>query len=133
MEAGVVGHVWSLDEVIARFRLPEMKIVGIDDSPDRTNEKQTAFFTEPPLTVEVFAIYAQLVGKQNIFSYQDGLLVTSHSFGTDSQFLDQTEVYLSEAEKKIQGTQTRREKEHKDRLEHISKTTGRPIGQWPRS
>jgi hypothetical protein len=117
----------------ADLDLRQMKIVGINDSPERTNEKQTAFFTEPALTEEVFDIYSQMVGEQNIFYCQNGLLIASRSFGIDKEYLDQTELYLSEAEKKIQGTQTRREKQHKERLEHISKTTGRAIGRWPHS
>jgi hypothetical protein len=104
-----------------------MKIVAID--PRNTNDKQTAFFTEPPLTEEVFKVYSQVVGKQNIFRCKEGLLVTEQGFGIDKQFLDQTAEYLTDAEIQIEHAKTRKEKEHEARLKAISEGTGRPIGK----
>jgi hypothetical protein len=106
-----------------------MKIVAIDDNPENSNETQTAFITDPPLTKEVFDQYSMIVGKQNIFQCKNGLLVTSQAFGLDKQYIDQTQEFLTDAEKQIEHAKTRKEKQHTERLKNISQGTGRPIGK----
>jgi hypothetical protein len=106
---------------------------GIDDSPENTNDKETAFFTEPPVTEEVFSEYSKIIGKQNIFRRKGDLLVTTQAFGLDKQYLDQTEEFLTDAERQIEHAKTRKGKQYTDRLKSISEGTGRPIGKPVRS
>jgi hypothetical protein len=106
-----------------------MKITGIDDNPEKTNDKETAFFTDPPLTKEVFDQYSEIIGKQNIFRRKGDLLVTAQAFGLDKQYIDQTEEFLTDAEKQVEHAKTRQEKRYTDRLKAISQGTGRPIGK----
>jgi hypothetical protein len=109
-----------------------MKIIEID--PDKTNEKQVAYITDPPLSEGLFAQFTRRVRNDpNIdteFSLEDGLLVTRR-LDLDGRDLDRAEELLTETERQIQRTNDSAKTAREEFLQRISNQTGRPIRKKP--
>jgi hypothetical protein len=84
------------------------------------------------MTKDVFEIYSQMVGSQNIFTLKNGLLVTSVT-GIPKEYLDRTEEHLSNAVRQIERTKDNQEKSHQGILDRLAKETGRAAGKAPGS
>lgn len=100
-----------------------MKIIGID--PEHTDQKQTAFVTDPPLTEDIFRLYAQAFQQGNLFKRKGGLLVAEREI--PKEYLADTEQMLTQFEQQIARNIERAKKDRADLLDRVSKQTGLPI------
>lgn len=111
-----------------------MKIIEFDADPAKTNKKQVAYVTDPPLTDEVFRQFSQRVHNDpniNIeFFLEDGLLIVRR-VDLDGRDLDETEKLLTEAERQVQRAHDNAKKEREEFLQQLSNMTGRAIRTKP--
>lgn len=104
-----------------------MKIVSINTDPNVTNERRISFNTDPPLTREVFDLYSLIVGRGNMFTTQNGLLVTTQ-VNIDPRYLVQAADSLTEAERQIEAAKAKSIQARQDFLKKLSDQTEIPVG-----
>jgi len=105
-----------------------MQIIGIDGN--ETNRGQIAFATDPPITKEIFALYSQMMGINNIFKLKGHLLI-ARRLDLRPDFLNQTAEHLTQIESEVRKTRESAEKAHQKLLQRLSKQSGLPITGKP--
>ena len=109
-----------------------MKIIEIE--PDKTNEKQVAYITDPPLTENFFRQFSLRVHNDpniEIEYFLEGGLLVIRRLDLDGRDLDRTEELLTETEHQIQRTKESAKTAREELLQRISNQTGRPIRKKP--
>jgi hypothetical protein len=109
-----------------------MKIIEID--PDKTNEKQVTYITDPPLDEEVFRQFERRVRSDpniDIKFSLDGELLVVHRLDLDGRDLDIIQEALMDAERQIQRAHDIEKKAREELLQRISNQTGRPLRTKP--
>jgi hypothetical protein len=104
-----------------------MKITAIDSS--HTDQTQTAFKTEPPLTEEVLqCAINDIFGSQWADTYfeEDGLFIVPRT-GIPKEQIPEYERGLTNAENLIQQRKQHADKKREDHLRRISEDTGLPV------
>jgi hypothetical protein len=101
-----------------------MKITGIDKA--KSKQSQLALQTDPPLTPEVFDRFLE-VWQVDGFSLQGDLLFWEGSMGIDGDFIEETALYLTEAERQLAETRTSGDAALDAFLRKKSKETGLPL------
>ena len=101
-----------------------MKITGIRQN--QGVERELFIETEPPMTQALFDKFQEL-RKDSALSFRGNLLVW-HGRGTpDKVFVQQTTLYLDEAEKALTQGKNAVEDSRKQFLEEASERTGLPL------
>jgi hypothetical protein len=104
-----------------------MKITAIDRS--HTDQTQTAFKTEPPLTEEVVqCAINDIFGSQWADTYleEDGLFIVRRT-GITKEQIPEYERGLTNAENLIQQRRQHADNQREDHLKRISEDTGLPV------
>jgi hypothetical protein len=111
-----------------------MKIIEFDADPAKTNTKQVAYVTDPPLTEEVFRQFSQRLRNDpgiNIEFFLEGGLLVVRRVDLDGRDLDEVEKLLTEAERQVQRAHDSAKKEHEEFLQQLSNMTGRGVRTKP--